>query len=834
MIRHLWLLCLLPLSPLYAQNVLFQETVTTLLPFPPGWQATRWTVTTQTPSSGSGGNSFALQGQEGDRLCSPVLDVTQAALTQLTYWARRTASYPSLHLVVRASIDGGQTFPYVIAPAGQALPQTDGSWVRFSFALPNTLSGRAALQLCFDALGGQSSSARLQLDDITLYGTGTLSRPPFVALPPAVHAGFVAPGDTVSIQLILRNQTDSALTIALPPLPTPWLGQPNTRHLTAGSTDTLQLAVAPSAEGSWFDAWALRTGAFTYIVHLSATAELPNSYLGLLPVRTTALALDTLTLALRLRWDAPLLPMQGLQLQLELPAIPWLNISIRPGASLPNASNWTLQLAQQGRNVTLLMLDNVGAGLAPNDYPELLRLQLVAADVGTQVSGKVILKELRATAATPEATLITLARYPRAQRLTIRPRLAYIRILADTLRLGPTAVGSSRTTALRIVNPGGLRSVRLWARQPLDPTLRLLPDSLDLAPNDTAALMLTFHPTLRDFGWRTTTLRLRHNATEGDSLVVVEALGTGGLGDPTEDGRVDVADLQRSIRYVLGLTRPDGQDRLVLDVAPFPQGDGQLHLEDIVLLAQAIARDTWPDGHPLPVPPPTLPQEPGKNDTPIVLYLLADGPDQLRLQVESTVAFGALQLTLPRAASLRYDSTTIRLPAHASLQLGQPEGRITLVLYRLDGQPFPAGSYALGLLHGTDADTRSPLRWIAVSPEERYLPTQVRTSPPEEMPLELPQQVLFLPPYPQPFFPEHHQAVVFSGRLPAPASLTGGVFDLLGRQLYMESTPELPAGHFTYLWKGQDAYGRRVAAGLYLVRLQLPNVTRTFPVIVSR
>lgn len=834
MIRRLWLLVyLLSLGPAYGQSILFQETVETTLPFPPGWQAARWTVTAQTPSSGSGGNSFTLVGQEGDLLCSPVLDARQATLTQLTYLARRTASYPTLHLVVRASIDGGQTFPYVIAPAGQALPQTDGSWVQLIFDLPSPLSGAQALQFCFDALGGQSSSARLQLDDIKLHGTGTLSRPPLAAFPPEVRAGFVALGDTLRFQLVLRNQTDSLCTVTPSPLPLPWWGQTGIRTLAPGQNDTLWLYVAPPTVSSWDTSWTLSAADFVLSLPFSVTSEEPTHYIGLLPLQTTALARDTLALALRLHLGNGALPLQGLLLSLELPPISWLSVAAHPGSSLPSPHLWTLQLTQQGRSATLLLLDPTGLGLQPGDYPELLRLQLVAADVNAQLSGKVILGAVQATAATPEALPITLDRYPRFQTLTVQPRQAYARLLADTVRLGPTTVGSSHSRPLRLANPNGLRSVRARIQPSSDPTLHVLPDSLEVAPGDTAAFTLTFRPTMRDFGWRMTTLRLQHNATIGDSLLVVEALGTGGLGDPTEDGRVDIADLQQGIRYVLGLAVADAQDRLTLDVAPFPHGDGQLRLTDLVVLVQAIARDAWPDDYPLPIPPPTLPAKSAKEDPPIVLYLLKEAPHQLRLQIEATSEFGAVQLMLPLPSAIRYDSTNSQTPTGAWLQVGQPRGRITFVLYRLDGQPFSPGTYTLGSLHGAGVDTLYPLRWLAVSTEGDYLPTHLRTILPPVPPAELPQQVLLMPPYPQPFFPRYQEAVIFSGILPTPSPLRVEVFDLLGRCLYTEQIAELPAGRFLYRWTGQDLQGRPVAAGLYLVRLQLATIIHTFPVIVE-
>ncbi len=813
--------------PVYAQQVLFQEEIDPTGAFPAGWQTRFWATTDQTPSPGSGGFSFVLRGRQAGRLCTPVFNARTASLDTLSYLARRTGSYPALHLIVRASTDGGHTFAYVVAAAGEALPASDGRWAAMRFPLPPSLSGTSALQLCFEAPGGNSSSARLQLDDVTLHGTGTLRPWPLAVQPVRVDAGFVAVGDTVALSFLLRNQTDSTLSVALPPLSPPWQLMQSTVMLSPRQTDTLTLYVAPTRPDTFLTTWPIPLQDDTLFIPLRVTAIPPVRYLGWSLSNLAVRARDTVRLGLQLQLDDSAPDLQGLLLTARLPQRALAYLALEPGASLPDPARWTLQTAQQGDTLRVLLLGSALQRLPAGSYPELLRLRLVPADVSDTVQLRLMLHGLEATAATPEAPSVALALHPRRLQLTVRPRVAQAVLTPDTLRLPATPVGTRRSATAYLSNPGGERTLHARIRPAADPTLTVSPDSVAVAPDDTVRITVTFEPTLRNFGWRVATVRIQHDGSGSDSLLTIEATGTGGLGDPTEEGAVDVADLQRGIRYVLGLEEPEAQDRLVLDVAPFPHGDGWLRLNDLSVLVQAIVRNAWPDGHPLPTPPPLRPPAGEKQNLPLVLYLIAEGSSQTRLEIEAPRPFGALQLVLPPAL---YDTIQQALPPNARLQVGRTLDRLTLVLYRFDGVAFPSGRYRLGTLQAARADTLRPLRWVAVDETGRYLPTATRIANATSIE-PAPRQPRVFPPYPQPFFPSRHTALVLAGTLPTPSTFTLEVFDLLGRRLTYRHG-HFPAGAFQYRWDARNAQGRLLPSGLYLLRLRIADVTRTFPIVI--
>ena len=814
--------------PVYAQTVLFQEPVDTTGAFPVGWLARRWTTTDQTPSPGSGGFSFALQGRQLDRLCTPVFDARAATPDTLSYLARRTGSYPALHLVVRASVDGGHTFPYVVAAAGEALPEADGSWTTLRFPLPSELSGTPALQLCFDALGGTSTGARVQLDDITLQGTGQLRRWPLAAWPAHIDAGFVAVGDTMSLPLQVRNQTDSTLIVTLPAPPSPWWLSRSAVILPPRQTDTLTLFVAPTLADTFAVTWGIPLEGDTFPVSLHVTSTPPLHALGWHTPTIAARAQDTVQLGLQLQLSGEATVLQGLLVTALLPAHRLTYLETLPGASLPNPTQWTLQTARRGDTLQVLLLGDGLHALPAGSYPELLQFRLVPGDVPDTTRLVLALNALQATTATPEAAPMVLALHPRRLHLTVRPRTAQAILFPDTLRLPATVAGSRQTATAYLSNPGGERTLHARVLPPSDPTLTVAPDSLAVTPDDTARLTITFHPTLRDFGYRVATVRLRHDGVGTDTLLMVEATGVGGLGDATEEGAVDVADLQRGIRFVLALEAPEAQDRLALDVAPFPYGDGRLQLDDLSVLVQAIVRNAWPDGHPLPVPPPTPPAA-GKQEAPIVFRPVVKADGRLHLEIDAPQPFGALQLVLPPAFC---DTTGTTLPPEARLLAKTTPDRLTLLLYRLDGASFAPGRYRLGVLETERADTLRPVRWVAVDETGRYLPTAVQPAEGTAI-ASVPGAPVFFPPYPHPFVAGQHTALVLSGELPAPSPFMLEVFDLLGRRLAVEQG-QLPGGSFRYRWEVRDAQGHRLAPGLYLLRLRTSSHTRTFPLVVLR
>ena len=79
----------------------------------------------------------------------------------------------------------------------------------------------------------------------------------------------------------------------------------------------------------------------------------------------------------------------------------------------------------------------------------------------------------------------------------------------------------------------------------------------------------------------------------------------------------------------------------------------------------------------------------------------------------------------------------------------------------------------------------------------------------------LPDRLDLAPPHPNPFNP----ATRIAFDLPAAGQVAIAVHDLQGRRVCELQRGEHPAGRYSLAWQGQDSSGRRVAGGVYLVRL---------------
>lgn len=70
--------------------------------------------------------------------------------------------------------------------------------------------------------------------------------------------------------------------------------------------------------------------------------------------------------------------------------------------------------------------------------------------------------------------------------------------------------------------------------------------------------------------------------------------------------------------------------------------------------------------------------------------------------------------------------------------------------------------------------------------------------------------------------------------LPDPREVEVQIFNVTGARVRVLGSGRLPAGHYTIHWNATDATGRRVAAGLYLLRVRLGDLTRSQKLLVMR
>ena len=76
---------------------------------------------------------------------------------------------------------------------------------------------------------------------------------------------------------------------------------------------------------------------------------------------------------------------------------------------------------------------------------------------------------------------------------------------------------------------------------------------------------------------------------------------------------------------------------------------------------------------------------------------------------------------------------------------------------------------------------------------------------------------------PNPFNP----STTIGYQLPVPGQIYLVIYNLLGQEVRTLLDGTLDAGYYTVEWDGKDSFGRQVASGIYLYRMQAANFSQT-------
>ena len=156
------------------QAIVFAEDFDDVEPpaLPVGWSAPEpgWQTSESVASPGSGLVNLTIRGTTPAQIYSPNINLASFREATLSYLVRRTSSYDQAGFRIRASLDGGISFPVTVLDAGEALPTTDSEYLNINIRLPEALQGQPEVILCFEALGGTTTGANIRLDDLLIQG----------------------------------------------------------------------------------------------------------------------------------------------------------------------------------------------------------------------------------------------------------------------------------------------------------------------------------------------------------------------------------------------------------------------------------------------------------------------------------------------------------------------------------------------------------------------------------------------------------------------------------------------------------------------------------------
>ena len=127
---------------------------------------TSWKTSISSASPGSGLNNLSHTGSAPAYIRMGPIDLSGRTEATLSYYARRTSSYPADSLIIRFSVDGGITFPHVFSSGG--LPSVASTYEFVSMPLTAPLFGQSNVYVQFDGRGGSSGSANMRIDDVLI------------------------------------------------------------------------------------------------------------------------------------------------------------------------------------------------------------------------------------------------------------------------------------------------------------------------------------------------------------------------------------------------------------------------------------------------------------------------------------------------------------------------------------------------------------------------------------------------------------------------------------------------------------------------------------------
>ena len=510
--------------------------------------------------------------------------------------------------------------------------------------------------------------------------------------------------------------------------------------------------------------------------------------------------------------------LQGLQLQAGWDVSELIVASLVPGPAVSSSADWSLSFNTDGNQLTAVLLGNEGVSLGTGLYDPLFTIQFSLSGSSASLEANLSVDAVIGALAVSTGDDAGLLLGQDSHTITLDPGDAVFSPDATELDAGQVSVGNIAEVFLTVSNTGNTDLV-ISDVTSSNELFSLFPTAATVSPGSSQAFTIAFTPSFLEFGFQTTTLTFAHNADGGSTPIQVTGIGTGGRGDASQDGLVDVLDLVLGIDYVLGVVLPDPTQAISTDLFPFELPDGSLDVRDLTVLSQGILAGSWPDGLPLPTTPPALAAtgkvdlhvQPLVSETESTLFLSTDAP------------FRAIQLSIKMDVPLAEPIIPVDMDPGLTTQwlYDAWAGELRVLAVRMDGGSLDPGnyplvtfpgvpkSYSMQLTSGTailEGPQRVPLTWLDAAD------TQVEET--KEVSVDLVGI-----PYPNPFEVGHGRVLHIPLTLFEQQVVQGEVFDLLGRQVYQMESRALERGEHMLTWNGLDTYDQQVAAGLYLVRL---------------
>jgi hypothetical protein len=278
---------------------------------------------------------------------------------------------------------------------------------------------------------------------------------------------------------------------------------------------------------------------------------------------------------------------------------------------------------------------------------------------------------------------------------------------------------------------------------------------------------------------------------------------TGFPGDVTFDLKMDVRDVIKEVKIVLGTTEMDGPFTL-FDVTR----DSLINVVDIVNMIHKILNSDYPTRI-------------VSSDRPVTITIDNEVTEDPVLHIESAYGIAGIQLVLSLRGITWNDIEMSHTVAGMDIGEATDKGFRTIVFYSMEGNYIPAGSSEIIRLllpdempDGVEIVIEEA---VAVHISGREIPVVLENN--TFRPNSLPTDFALNQNFPNPFNP----STVIRYDLPESGHVVLTVYNMLGQRVATLVNEVQPAGRHTAVWGAGNDSGHPVASGLYLYRITAGN-----------
>jgi hypothetical protein len=289
-------------------------------------------------------------------------------------------------------------------------------------------------------------------------------------------------------------------------------------------------------------------------------------------------------------------------------------------------------------------------------------------------------------------------------------------------------------------------------------------------------------------------------------------------GDVNNDDRVDILDLLMIVDHITGKAPLTGANFIAADVAPWPNGDGQVNVLDLAQLQSIILNNAYPDGLPL-------------LGAKLVLAQLSKDAAQenaFTLYVDKNVVTLVGTGTSYRGCQVKVENLNSAVVASGNelsgAASGFQNGTLTILGKTTETKSgtFAIATYKVNCVVGR-VSFGSEIIWVdGAGRSASYKTNIVYGKAPVEL-TGIPLTFGLHQNYPNPFNPSTRINI----SVPELSQVRVVIYNMLGQEIATLVNGELEAGVHAYNWNGMDSNGKAIATGTYIYRMTAGTFVET-------